>query len=220
MTRPSPWAGRRVLITSGPTREHLDPIRFMSNASSGRMGWALAARARALGARVTLVTGPCALPPLPGILTIPVVTALQMRRQTLARCGAADVVIAAAAVSDWRFARVSRHKVKRSAASLRLTLIPNPDIIKEVARRRRKAPPQVLVGFALETRRRLAAAREKMKAKGLDLIVANGPSSLGGGKTSCVILGAGGGVSLVRSATKDSAARAILGAAGVLLGAA
>lgn len=211
------WAGRRVLITSGPTREYLDPVRFMTNASSGRMGWALARQARDLGASVTLVTGPCALKPLRGVRTVNVVSALQMRRHVLARCRRADAVIAAAAVSDWRAPRISRHKLKRSGAALRLTLIPNPDIIKEVGRRRRTHPPQVLVGFALETRRLAAAAREKMLRKGLDLIVANGPASLGSGRMSLTLLDRDGRRLEKADVTKQQAARLILRRALALL---
>lgn len=214
-----PWAGRSLLVTAGPTREYLDPVRFMSNASSGRIGWALAREARKLGALVTLVAGPCGLKPLKGVLTLPVVSALQMRREVLARLRETDVVIAAAAVSDWRFPQVFRHKVKRSRAVLRLTLIANPDIIKEVGRRRRKRPPQVVVGFALETRRLLSAAREKMLKKGLDLIVANGPSSLGAREMGFVLLRRDGRKRVVARASKARAARVILRESLELLGA-
>ena len=140
MKRPS-WKGKTVLITSGPTREHLDPIRFLTNASSGKMGWALAAEARRRGARTIVISGPCALTPLAGVKTVAVVTGLQMLRETLARCAAADVVIAAAAVSDWRFAEVRSRKLKRGKDALRLTLKPNPDIIKAVSRRRKALTP-------------------------------------------------------------------------------
>ncbi|MBI4062195.1 MAG: bifunctional 4'-phosphopantothenoylcysteine decarboxylase/phosphopantothenoylcysteine synthetase, partial [Elusimicrobia bacterium] len=122
--------GRAVLITSGPTREHLDPVRFLTNASSGAMGWALAAAARAAGARVAVVSGPSVLAPPRGVFVAPVTSALEMRRETLRRARAACVVIGAAAVSDWRAPRAAAHKLKRSASPLRLTLVPNPDIIK------------------------------------------------------------------------------------------
>ena len=148
---PAAFRGRRVLITSGPTRELLDPVRFLTNASSGAMGFALAAAARRLGARVTVVSGPTALPAPRGVEVVPVVTALQMRREVLRRVRASDLVVGAAAVCDWRVARVPRHKIKREPGRLRLTLVPNPDIIRDAASRRR--PGQVFVGFALETRR-------------------------------------------------------------------
>lgn len=207
----SSWRGRRVLITSGPTREPLDPIRFLTNASTGRMGWALAAEAKRLGASVCVVTGPCALEPLAGVETVPVVTALEMRREVLERSRAADVVVGAAAVSDWRFARTARHKIKRKPGAVRLTLVPNPDIIKDAARRRR--PGQVFVGFALETRRAEAYARKKLREKGLDLIVANGPASLGSDASDWTLIDGEGGAARVRG-TKAAAARAILAAAG------
>lgn len=206
----SSWRGRRVLITSGPTREPLDPIRYLTNASTGRMGWALASEARRLGAKVVIVTGPCALPLLRGVETVPVTTALEMRREVLKRSRGADLVIGAAAVSDWRFARVARHKVKRKPGRLSLTLVPNPDIIKDAARRRR--PGQVFVGFALETRRALAYARRKLSDKGLDLVVANGPASLGADAAAWTLLDAEGAATAVRG-SKARAARAILAAA-------
>lgn len=207
----SSWRGRRVLITSGPTREPLDPIRFLTNASTGRMGWALAAEAKRLGASVCIVTGPCALEPLPGVEIVPVVTALEMRREVLERSRSADVVVGAAAVSDWRFARTARHKIKRKPGAVSLTLVPNPDIIKDAARRRR--PGQVFVGFALETRRAEAYARKKLREKGLDLIVANGPASLGSDASDWTLIDGEGGAATVRG-TKAAAARAILAAAG------
>lgn len=209
---PGRWAGRRVLITSGPTREPLDPVRYLSNPSSGRMGFALAAEARRRGARVTVVSGPTALRSPAGVRVLPVTTGLEMYRRTLALSGSADVVIAAAAVSDWRFARTSRHKIKRTARALRLTLTPNPDIILEVGRRRRRGSAQVLVGFALETRGRLRAAREKMRRKRLDIIVANDPSSLAGPSSRAAILTRGGGARLLPALAKRRLAGEVLGA--------
>ena len=180
--------GRRVLITSGPTREHLDPIRFMTNASSGAMGFALAEAARALGAKVTVVSGPTSLRAPRGVAVVPVVTALEMRRETLKRSRAAVLVIGAAAVSDWRFSNknTSRQKIKRRPGLLRLTLVPNPDIIKDAASLRR--PGQVFVGFALETRRAAGHARAKLVRKGLDLIVANGPANLSSGRARATLV--------------------------------
>lgn len=183
---PSPLRGRRVLITAGPTREHLDPIRFLSNASSGAMGFALAGAARALGADVTVVSGPTSLPAPRGVSVIPVETALEMRRETLKRSRAAALVIGAAAVSDWRFSGELKHKLKRKPGPLRLTLVPNPDIIKDAASRRR--PGQVFVGFALETRRAVEHARTKLVKKGLDLVVANGPANLASGRASATLV--------------------------------
>lgn len=212
----SPLRGRRVLITAGPTREHLDSIRFLSNASSGAMGFALAGAARALGAEVTVVSGPTALRAPRGVAVVPVVTALEMRRETLKRTRAAALVIGAAAVSDWRFSggAASKHKIKRRPGPLRLTLVPNPDIIKEAASRRR--PGQVFVGFALETRRAVEHARVKLVRKGLDLVVANGPSNLSSGRASATLVSRASARPIPEGA-KSRVARAIVAEAVKLL---
>lgn len=202
--------GLRVLITSGPTREYLDPIRYLTNASSGRMGAALARQALKRGADVALIAGPSDVAYPGKAKLVRVTTGLEMLRATLARSSRADVVIAAAAVSDWRFARTSSRKIKRKPGALRLTLKPNPDIIKAAARRRRAG--QLLVGFALETHDRLAHAAAKMKAKGLDLIVANGPRALGAGKSSATLLGRGGFRKEIPPRAKDALASAVLDA--------
>ncbi len=181
--------GRTVLITSGPTREFLDPIRFLSNASSGAMGFALAAAARAAGATVVVVSGPTALLPPAGVCVVPVTTALEMLRETLKRSSRADAVIGAAAVSDWRLARTAAHKIKRNGSPLRLTLIANPDIIKEAAAKRR--PGQIFVGFALETRRATKSAQGKLARKGLDFVIANGPESLASGRIAANLVAKG-----------------------------
>ncbi|MFI5362604.1 MAG: phosphopantothenoylcysteine decarboxylase [Elusimicrobiota bacterium] len=202
--------GRRVLITSGPTREPLDPIRFLSNASSGAMGFALAAAARALGARVTVISGPTVLSAPRGVSVVPVVTALQMRRETLKRSRSASLVIGAAAVSDWRFVSVAKHKIKRRPGLLRLTVVPNPDIIRDAASLRR--PGQVFVGFALETRRAEANARAKLVSKGLDLVVANGPADLASGRARAALV-TRESVRRIPEGSKARVARAIVNAA-------
>ncbi|MBI5629591.1 MAG: hypothetical protein HY921_01770 [Elusimicrobia bacterium] len=209
--------GLRLLITSGPTREFLDPIRFMTNASSGRMGWALARQAIKRGARVTVVSGPSCVPAPKGVEVVRVLTGLDMLREVLARLPGADLVIGAAAVSDWRFAARRAHKIKRGPEPLRLTLIPNPDIIKAVAGRKSSQGRPIVVGFALQTRAGLEAAREKMRRKGLDLVVFNGPSSLGGDRSKASILRRDGWVRSLPEQSKDALARAILAAAEVLL---
>ncbi|MBI5210852.1 MAG: hypothetical protein HY927_12850 [Elusimicrobia bacterium] len=227
--RGSPWAGRSVLITSGPTREYLDPVRYLSNASSGKMGRALAAEAGRLGAWVTVVSGPAEVPPPPGVRVVPVVTAAQMRAAVLRLSPGADVVIGAAAVADWRFGSPSRRKIKRTAAALRLTLLPNPDIIKEVAERRRSRGPrrggrrQIVAGFALESGRGaggavIEAARRKLAAKGLDLVVANGPRALGSDRARFSIVTAGGALRL-GVLSKEEAARRIFSALGAMMAA-
>jgi phosphopantothenoylcysteine decarboxylase / phosphopantothenate---cysteine ligase len=180
------------------------------------MGFALAGAARALGADVTVVSGPTALRAPRGVAVVPVVTALEMRRETLKRSRAAALVVGAAAVSDWRFAEgaTSKHKLKRGPGKLRLTLIPNPDIIKDAASRRR--PGQVFVGFALETRRAVEHARAKLAAKGLDLVVANGPANLASGRAAATLVGRGS-VRELPEGTKARVARAIVAEAVRLL---
>ncbi len=191
--RRGPWKGLRVLITAGPTREYLDPVRFLTNASSGKMAFALARAARRRGAKVTLVSGPTTAPAPRGLRNFPVVTAEQMRRRVLAECAASDVVIGAAAVGDWRFSRPSPRKIKREGP-LRVTLLPNKDILAEVGRLRGRGgrAPRVLVGFALESGKPFSRARAKLSAKGLDLIVANGLSTLGADTARVAVLRRGG----------------------------
>ena len=199
--------GLRVLITSGPTREFLDPIRFLTNASSGAMGFALAAAARGLGAEVVVVSGPVALAAPRGVTVIPVVTALEMRREVLKRSRRAALVIGAAAVSDWRFAAVARHKIKRRPGTRRLTVVANPDIIKDAASQRR--PGQVFVGFALETRDAARHARAKLARKGLDLVVANGPENVASGRARAMLVSRAG-VRSIPVGSKARVARAIV----------
>lgn len=208
-----PLRGRRVLITAGPTRERLDPVRYLTNASSGAMGFALAAAARARGARVTVICGPVSLPAPKGVELVPVESALEMHRETLKRSRGAAVVIGAAAVSDWRPVSASRQKIKRKAGPVRLTLIPNPDIIKSAASRRRKG--QVFVGFALETRALAEHARGKLVKKGLDLVVANGPANLGSSRAKVLLVRRDGERRL--DGTKAEVARLIVAEAETLL---
>lgn len=215
-----------MLITAGPTREHLDPIRFMTNGSTGTMGFALAKAARERGAAVTVVSGPCcAAKPRAGVAkpragvakgagtsVVPVVSALEMHRAVLRRWRRADVVIGAAAVGDWRFARPARRKLKRSAKAVTLRLVPNPDIIADVARRARAdRRPRVLVGFALETDAWLANARRKLERKGLDLVVANRPQAMGQRRARAAIVGRDG-QRLLEPMDKARLAREILDA--------
>jgi phosphopantothenoylcysteine decarboxylase/phosphopantothenate--cysteine ligase len=172
-------AGTRVLVTAGPTREPLDPVRFFSNRSSGKMGLAIAAAARSRGAAVTLVAGPIALP-FPAGETVPVVTAEQMRQAVLERAEAADVVVMAAAVADYRPGAPEAQKIKKAGRGrLVLELEPTPDILAELGARRRGA--QVLVGFAAETGDPAAAAHRKLAQKRLDLVVANDVTAHGAG---------------------------------------
>lgn len=163
--------GLRVLVSAGPTFEDLDPVRFLGNRSSGRMGFALAAAAAESGAAVTLVAGPVALPtPAAVARRIDVRSTPQMHAVMLEQARAADLVIAAAAVADYRPAQTSARKIKKQGGALRLELVENPDILRDLAALR---PRPFLVGFAAETDALEANARAKLAAKGADMIAAN-----------------------------------------------
>jgi phosphopantothenoylcysteine decarboxylase/phosphopantothenate--cysteine ligase len=162
-------AGDRVVVTAGPTREPIDPVRYISNRSSGRMGYALAAAAARRGAEVTLVSGPTTLVPPAGVVFVPVQTAEEMREAVLQHAARASIVIKAAAVADYRVQRPAAQKIK-GKRDLTLELTPNPDILAEVAAR---ADGSFIVGFAAETNDVVANARAKLQAKGIDLLVAN-----------------------------------------------
>jgi phosphopantothenoylcysteine decarboxylase/phosphopantothenate--cysteine ligase len=163
-------AGEVVLVTAGGTREALDPVRFLGNRSSGKMGYALAEAAQSRGAKVILVSGPSALHPPSHCEVVKVTTADEMREAVLARMNEATLVIKAAAVADYRPVNVSGQKMKRSGP-LTLELAPTEDILAEVVRRRR--PGQMIVGFAAETENRMENGRAKLLAKGVDAIVVN-----------------------------------------------
>jgi phosphopantothenoylcysteine decarboxylase/phosphopantothenate--cysteine ligase len=166
--------GRVLLVTAGPTHEPLDPVRFLGNRSSGRMGQALAEAAARRGAKVVLVRGPVALPtPAAGVELVPVVTAAEMHREVLGRWAKTDAVIMAAAVADYRPKTVAKEKIKRTADAMTVELEANPDILAELGRRRGAAHSPVLVGFAVETTKLREAARAKLEAKRCDVIVAN-----------------------------------------------
>jgi phosphopantothenoylcysteine decarboxylase / phosphopantothenate---cysteine ligase len=162
--------GDVVLVTAGPTREALDPVRYLSNRSSGRMGFALAEQAARRGAQVTLVTGPTHLVPPAGVRVIPVQTALEMREAVLHAADAATIVIKAAAVADYRAGRSASEKIPSKQGRLTLDLVPTPDILRELGVRK---GDRFLVGFAAETHDLREHAQAKLAAKGLDLIVAN-----------------------------------------------
>ncbi|HEX8473882.1 MAG TPA: bifunctional phosphopantothenoylcysteine decarboxylase/phosphopantothenate synthase [Pyrinomonadaceae bacterium] len=164
-------AGERILITAGATREEIDPVRFLSNRSSGRMGFALAEAARARGADIVIVAGATAVPPPDGVRVVRVTTAEQMRAAVLEEIDASSVLIAAAAVTDYRPAAPSPRKIKKSDDALTLTLEPTPDVLAEAARARHDG--LLLIGFAAETDDVLENARLKLERKGLDAIVAN-----------------------------------------------
>ncbi len=170
--------GQVVLVTAGPTQEPVDPVRYISNRSSGRMGFAVAEVARDRGARVILVAGPTELPPPAGVELVRVGTAEEMRAAVVERFPEATVVVKAAAVADYRPARSRAHKLKKQEAALHLELEPTPDILGELGKRKQG---QVLVGFAAETDDLVANARDKMAKKNLDLVVANDVGAPGAG---------------------------------------
>jgi phosphopantothenoylcysteine decarboxylase/phosphopantothenate--cysteine ligase len=170
--------GETVLVTAGPTVEDIDPVRFVSNRSSGKMGYRLAEAARDRGAKVVLVSGPASLPAPPGVEFVPVRSAEDMQRAVAARVAPATVVIAAAAVSDFRPASASPSKVKKTDGPLRLDLVRTPDILKGLGEAK---AGRVLVGFAAETEDLLGNAAQKLQAKNLDLVVANDVTAPGGG---------------------------------------
>jgi phosphopantothenoylcysteine decarboxylase/phosphopantothenate--cysteine ligase len=207
---PQDLAGRRILIASGPTHEPIDPVRFIGNRSSGKMGAALAAEAVARGGAVTVVLGPGALVPA-GADVVPVHTAEEMREAVVARSEGADVVVMAAAVADFRPKAAADRKLKKEAGVPDLLLEPTPDILAELGERR---TDQILVGFAAETEDLERAGRSKLDAKHLDLVVVNRVGSDGTGFGSdgneAMILGASGTLEPLRTWTKRELAAAAM----------
>lgn len=205
-------AGERLLITSGPTREPIDPVRYLSNRSSGKMGHAIAQAALRRGAAVVLVSGPTSLSPPAGAVFVPVQTAEEMREAVLQHLGPASIVIKAAAVADYRVEHPQASKIKSNKdQGLTLTLVPNPDILKEVAGRKGH---RFVVGFAAETDDVRAHALAKLAAKGIDLLVVNDVSQAGIGFESddnqVTLLDRWGGVEEVARMPKARVADSIL----------
>jgi phosphopantothenoylcysteine decarboxylase/phosphopantothenate--cysteine ligase len=203
--------GDHVLVSAGPTREPLDPVRYLSNRSSGRMGYAIAAQAARRGATVTLVTGPTHLAPPAGIRVIPVQTALEMRDAVLHAGDAATVVIKAAAVADYRPGGPATEKIPSKRDGLTLDLVPTPDILRELGAHK---GARFLVGFAAETHELREHAHAKLVAKGVDLIVANDVSRSDIGfdvaENEVVLLDRWGGVVALPRRTKIEMADLIL----------
>ena len=164
-------AGHKVLITAGPTRELIDPVRYISNRSSGKMGFALARTALRRGAEVTLISGPVNLPDPPGATMVRVTSAGEMADSVFAQAGAADVIVKSAAVADFRPTVCHEHKIKKGSSDLSLDLVKNADILKGLGERRRAG--QILVGFAAESRDHAEEGLRKLQEKNLDLIVVN-----------------------------------------------
>ncbi len=217
---PGPLAGRHALVTSGPTHEPIDPVRYLANRSSGRQGHAIAAALAELGARVTLVHGPVGIPDPPGVIVQPVQTA----REMLEACQAAlpaDIAVFAAAVADWRVATESAGKIKKQpgVAPPSLTLVPNPDILATVAAAG-PGRPRLVVGFAAETGDLMENAQAKLLRKNADWIVANDVSPetgiMGGGENVVHIISAAGIEAWPRLAKQDVARRLAQRIAGAL----
>jgi phosphopantothenoylcysteine decarboxylase/phosphopantothenate--cysteine ligase len=203
-------AGDHVLVTAGPTREAIDPVRYITNRSSGKMGYRIAEAARRRGADVTLVSGPTTLTPPSGLQFVAVESAEEMRTAVLAHLDQATIVIKAAAVADYRAKEVATAKIK-GKRELTLELTPNPDILAEVAARKTGA---FVVGFAAETHDVARHAREKLDAKGVDLLVANDVSQPGIGfdaeENEVLLVDRWGGAEALPRTSKAAVADAIL----------
>ncbi len=212
------FAGVSALVTAGPTREPLDPVRFLSNPSSGLMGYSLARALSERGAAVTLVSGPTNLACPAGVALVPVTTTAEMRLAVLRHYPACGLVIKAAAPLDFRPARAAAQKVKKEGAPLTLELAPTPDILQELGRQKEN---RVLVGFAAETEHIEEHARRKLREKNLDLIVVNDLTKAGAGFASPTnqvrIIDAGGGVEELPLMEKEALAHRILDRAAALL---
>lgn len=203
---------KTIVVTAGGTREFLDPVRFISNRSSGKMGYALARAAWRRGAQVVLISGPTALPSPYGIELISVVTTEEMRQAVLKHFKGADAVIMAAAVADFKPANVQSQKIKKNKQELTLKLNSTPDILKELGQSKKK--DQVLVGFAAETKDLVKQAKMKLKKKNLDLVVANDVTQPGSGFQSdtnrAILVGTGGKTEKLPLMLKDELADFIL----------
>ena len=216
--RPQDLAGQKVLVTAGPTREAIDPARFLSNRSSGKMGYALARAAAGRGAEVVLISGPTALPPPPGVSFIGVTSAEEMYAAVLAEAETAGIVIKAAAVADYRPKEYRAEKVKKDQIGSSLELVQNPDILLELGRRKKAG--QLLVGFAAESGNLEACGRAKLAATNLDLIAVNSISHAATGfavDTNQVLLVDPAGATLLPWCSKEETAELIVDAIGKLV---
>ena len=198
----------RVLVTGGPTREFLDDVRFLSNPSTGAMGFACAEAAARAGHRVTLVTGPAAFPDPRGVSVVRVMSALDMRRAAMKAYRAADAVIATAAVSDYRPARRVKGKIKKGPARVTLGLVRTPDILGEMGRRKGR---RTLIGFALETKDEVANALGKLAAKRLDHVVLDSPAAFGADRIDATVIHADGSRESFRRISKKDLAKLLVG---------
>ncbi len=207
------WAGRKVLVTAGATREAIDPVRFITNHSTGKMGYAVAKMAAFRGAEVVLVSGPTALEPPPLMETVPVVSAQEMFDAVTARQDWADIIVMAAAVADYAPAEVSDDKLKKDGAGLTLPLRRTRDILGWLGEHRRAG--QVLCGFSMETRDLVENSRLKLEKKGADLICANNLKQAGAGfgvDTNVLTLISAKGIEELPLLSKEAAANHVLDA--------
>jgi phosphopantothenoylcysteine decarboxylase / phosphopantothenate---cysteine ligase len=218
--RPKPLAGKKVLITAGPTREAIDPVRYISNYSSGKQGYAIAAAAVDLGAETILVSGPVDLPIPPGAQMIPVISAVEM----LAACEReipCDIAIFTAAVADWRVADQAAQKIKKAGEALpKLEFVENPDILASIAKMGAKRP-KLVVGFAAETENLMENAKAKLVKKGCDLIIANDVSKergVFGGNANTVQLVSASGVEKWERLSKQDVANRLMEKLAAMLG--
>jgi phosphopantothenoylcysteine decarboxylase/phosphopantothenate--cysteine ligase len=203
---------RTVVVTAGPTREKIDPVRFISNYSTGRFGYEIARQARSMGCRVILISGPTGLKPPSGVKVINVESTAEMKKAAEKASAGAGYIIMAAAVSDWRLRSPSAGKIKRGSGRIRLELVENPDIVAGL--RKKLGKGTCIVGFALETGSVEKNAAEKLARKGLDIVVANGmgarSSPFGDNNTNILIMDRLGKRTEVRGKTKRQAAKIIL----------
>jgi phosphopantothenoylcysteine decarboxylase/phosphopantothenate--cysteine ligase len=221
LTKERPLAGKRALVTSGPTREAIDPVRYISNHSSGKQGHAIAAALAQLGAEVTLISGPVSVPDPAGVKVVKIDSADDMLAACL-KAGAVDVAVCAAAVADWKAAKPAAAKIKKKpgAAPPALELAPNPDILATLSRPGPKRP-RLVVGFAAETENLVANAVEKRTRKGCDWIVANDVSTAVGtfgGERNTVHLISAEGVENWPTMAKDDVALRLAGRIALQLG--
>jgi phosphopantothenoylcysteine decarboxylase/phosphopantothenate--cysteine ligase len=201
--------GETVLITAGPTQEPLDPVRFISNRSSGKMGYALAEAAAERGAKVILISGPVQLPAPSGATLVRVHTAIEMRNAVMDHLAEATIIVKSAAVADYHLSRVPQHKVKKTATRMSLELDPTPDILAELGQ---KKGDRLLIGFAAETENLTESARAKLESKNCDMVVANLVGQDGTGFESdeneaVLVLRTGETIALARAPKREMAGR-------------
>ncbi len=197
----------KFLVTAGPTREPIDPVRFISNPSSGKMGFAVAREALKAEHQVVLITGPVSLSPPDGAEVVRVVTAHDMEKATRRSAADADCIVMTAAVTDYRPARPRSRKIKKGRSELLLKLVRNPDILEQLARRKGK---KVLIGFALETDNAERNARRKLHQKNLDAVVLNAPDAFNADRSSVTIYTSDGRTIRLDGASKYKIARELV----------